>query len=666
MKGGLLSISCSIVPLWVCISLATVCSIANAEPPTRAAPQLNKLRIAVNSLNLSAGFETEQWSASSALPAGRSAVADLNTDGVADIVVVSGTKRVIAFSNPKAKSFTTSFTELPPQFDRAFVVAGQFACDEHWQTVLIAADGKSAARTASESEPLAPIYLDRAPEEKVLDARAADIDGDELADIVVLTAVNEFITYKNLGSDHFSLTQRSHPSIATTEFRLFDPLGAGISRIAYQGSQPEASTTILLVNVDKKTPLAEWAQGEELMRLSNWTVGDFNADGRDDILFYAGPAYRWWIAQSIGYSSVEEPVRGISIVPDAGAKIVSGDFTGDGQADLASWAPGQQSVLVARSRIATAIPGAAVRRVARTPDSHGDPLQDEDAVFAETTAGRFETTTEISTLPKIDSSSHRFQITDGEKLRLTKCRSTSLHAVGIANATDQQIVGQAIRIGPDASGPYVCTGFNPIANRKWFSYGAMCPENFAYVGADDLGGPSVARDSLRVVGKCCRLPQPDLLTSEQTESEYECPEESIAVGLRGDIHCAECPKKLVCRALNTDRYKLGPITFGRYFGTGFNSRWYDQTINEADIPLAIRQGIVRNTYSHDQVDGCLGIPFGSVLTSKGKRCDDFHFRQIQYRGANGDPTPGTPVEMFPDCNELSNPLSPLSGCRVAD
>ena len=54
-------------------------------------------------------------------------------------------------------------------------------------------------------------------------------------------------------------------------------------------------------------------------------------------------------------------------------------------------------------------------------------------------------------------------------------------------------------------------------------------------------------------------------------------------------------------------------------------------------------------------EGCVGYPYGSLLTDKtAKVCGGFKFRQLQFKGLAGDPDEGTPVQMFPECKDVSD------------
>ena len=60
----------------------------------------------------------------------------------------------------------------------------------------------------------------------------------------------------------------------------------------------------------------------------------------------------------------------------------------------------------------------------------------------------------------------------------------------------------------------------------------------------------------------------------------------------------------------------------------------------------------------------MGYPFGSlVVGKKNKRCQGVLFRQLVYRGLDGDRAKGTPVEMYPKCSVVSSVFSTEPECQ---
>ena len=122
----------------------------------------------------------------------------------------------------------------------------------------------------------------------------------------------------------------------------------------------------------------------------------------------------------------------------------------------------------------------------------------------------------------------------------------------------------------------------------------------------------------------------------------------------------------ICNRVNPERYILGPATPGIFFSNGAASSSRGRSILRFEIPLAIRYAFKRVGYDNWQTYGCIGQPFGSLVVSlPAGRCDTGTYRELRYRGAAGDPPVGTPVKMFPDCEEMANVFDPTAGCRLA-
>ena len=207
--------------------------------------------------------------------------------------------------------------------------------------------------------------------------------------------------------------------------------------------------------------------------------------------------------------------------------------------------------------------------------------------------------------------------------------------------------------------PKVCVG--TVDEQGALGYTKLlCPKNHAILSVSDQPGANKSGPGkfVQLEGLCCPLPSNDILTDEHIYSEMEsCPDSYLATG--GSGTCGEsCTMR--CTKINTKKYRLGPekpswyVKFkdaGRLHGQGSSERIFWEQITPG-----LRYGVLRVRQAYWASDGCLGVPFGVMLTSKkNKRCDGFLFRELQYLD-------GVPVKIIPDCAEISDPYSPNPEC----
>lgn len=226
---------------------------------------------------------------------------------------------------------------------------------------------------------------------------------------------------------------------------------------------------------------------------------------------------------------------------------------------------------------------------------------------------------------------------------------------------------EEIQIHPVGHHPQICLSFwnhvpkKDITTDKAWGWGNArrehCPPNHAIFDR---------------ASTCCALPAVDILTDEHVQVTSQCPPDYVATGEKVflgqeqiyDRECTSCTRKYRCTRINTERYQLGEPTPGAYWGAGSKS-WANSTrFMKREIPVAIRYGIGRKgRYSWD-FQGCVGLPWGSLLAGNHgwKECQNMLFRQLQFRGRQGDPPQGIPVQMFPRCRAISDYLSPDARC----
>lgn len=223
---------------------------------------------------------------------------------------------------------------------------------------------------------------------------------------------------------------------------------------------------------------------------------------------------------------------------------------------------------------------------------------------------------------------------------------------------------EAIYGAPFGDSPRVCIGYNPtpqFSSKKWGALLDLCPSNYAIFGANEGFGPA---ETSIVAASCCPLPHGDILKPETVFVDRQCPDGWVITGTDNPSRCPDCARHVRCTKVNDDRFELGPASAGVYWGQGGSMRFQSARVQRFEIPASIRDGVTRQTFAGWGVDGCIGVPFGSLLVSKGgRRCDQSEYRPLLYRGLPGDPPRGTPVEMYPDC-AVDNVYDPASGCAA--
>ena len=218
------------------------------------------------------------------------------------------------------------------------------------------------------------------------------------------------------------------------------------------------------------------------------------------------------------------------------------------------------------------------------------------------------------------------------------------------SSSERSKVGRALG---DEQGPYVCVGYVPSSSFDKWGYSSVCPEGYAIYDS------RFTKDY--TVGSCCRLPLPDILTKvHSVETSGRCPENSIATGVI-------LPAKLRCTQINTKRYALALPTSGIYWGFSARQNNAQESVLKERIPLGIRFGIGRNLFQAWSPEGCLGYPWGALLTKWGPEdCKNSEFRTLVYSGLASVPPKGTAVQMFPNCKAGVNPFDPNAGCILAE
>lgn len=375
--------------------------------------------------------------------------------------------------------------------------------------------------------------------------------------------------------------------------------------------------------------------------------GDFNGDGLDDLLLEGDQIKGWWVGLSDSTQVLLQPLRGLS----RGRKAVTtGDFDGDGLADLVSLT-GEGSPML---WFAFAIRGVGEPGV--TISASGGAKV--------TTDGQGEFNISVGSDETLKPEKLGFVFSQSELAMRYRFGRVRRRADFIATdiAGGDGVIGRAVVLGRSSGpGPYACIGYNPESPQSWGEMGGRCHPGYAYFSFRDLGREDTSSRRIRAGGACCRLPADDILTGEVVETFERCPDGYVGIG--GRIPAVN-ENYLICGKVNTERYQLGPVSGGRYFGVGY-SMWKERNRTEgSQIPIALRYALGRENYTNWTGEQCVGVPPGALVV--GKRpgsCAAIEFRELQYVGRAGDPSQGTPVKMVPDCERIENEFDPLSGCR---
>lgn len=385
----------------------------------------------------------------------------------------------------------------------------------------------------------------------------------------------------------------------------------------------------------------------EYPRSTTWTeagFADFNGDLQSDHLADGGRFHGWWLTLGSRDGGLSQRISGIDFSSSEAQRLILADVDCDGAADV-----------IAAEQYPTSHLKIAFSRLSRR-------ISD---ITVEGTAGErciSDAKGECTLLRPVEHPSvlhHGYLFEELSRLsdRLGKATSTITFLASPLSIQDEPR-GQRFGGGKELKGPYVCLGFNPHESTSvWWREEARCPKNHALVGVSlpksafkwaKTGTPRWA---------CCPLPVEDLLTEEPLTGTNQCPDQSVAVGAEPGWKCPSCDQKLICQKVNLSRYKLDVSTPGVYWGVGrFRERNRHQVLL-SDVPPALRSALGRTGLTTWDVDGCLGYPWGSLLTAmpNERSCDKAEFRRVLNRF-------GEPLQMFPNCSALDDPQSPRGRC----
>ncbi len=211
---------------------------------------------------------------------------------------------------------------------------------------------------------------------------------------------------------------------------------------------------------------------------------------------------------------------------------------------------------------------------------------------------------------------------------------------------------------------FVCLGYSPDI-KDWHRPSAeiKCPAGYAILansdsaGSDHLYGPS---GYISVFPHCCRLPYDDILTDKHEYNVLEsCPDNSVATSGMADCG-ANCTMR--CTYINTKKYKLEGETQAAYVADPEQmpqgGRGTADYLSLSEVPVALRWVVTREGFNTFSSDGCVGLPFGSLLVRKSAmECSGYYYRRLTFKD-------GTPVSVVPNCDAISDIYDPNAKCLV--
>lgn len=585
------------------------------------------------------------WSADSPRPR-RIAVGDINGDGRSDLIEAprGGSHSILVGISDGRDTFNGALWTL----------SGEIESVRSWTVVDFDRDGRDDLLTVGDTYPTKWVLVRsgegsfEARELEGLPANfkadrvfAGDFSGDGRSDIVAASrAIDLVIMALGRDSGRFRDVRLKRPMISRTPFAAVgDHEGDGLAELYAVIGDPQ----VLRVSYfdDDEAGLHrglfpfparyDWKQ---------FIIGDFNSDGRSDLLTRAAGPAGWWFAFAAGPTLVERPVVGPFAYFESERELLTGDFNGDGSDDLLCTSGCRGEIEIAES-----LPGKGIAGI-RIESGGARTYTDEHGRFT------LHGVEEAATITPI-SAAYRFL--PERWVRAAAGEPLSFSAVRIPEGS----IGAAVSVFGDARGPYVCSGYVPTKLTHWGQIVTACPDGYAFYAIDD----GSRRKTLEVVsGTCCRLPSDDILERDHRFEYLRCPEGYVVTGGgRGPYELLRCTR------INPVRYRLGAETSGLYWGTGFSMRRQKNRIAREAAPVALRYGLGRQNFDTWDADGCVGYPWGSLVTARtGGACEHSMFRRLEYAGAPGDPPAGSPVSMLPQCRQLDDPFDPLTGCTPGD
>ncbi len=209
----------------------------------------------------------------------------------------------------------------------------------------------------------------------------------------------------------------------------------------------------------------------------------------------------------------------------------------------------------------------------------------------------------------------------------------------------------------------------------------LCPKNFAaYGGTVGRAARGTEAAAIGVIPFCCPLPAADVLLDTHVYVESECPKGFVVTGV--DPVFAHPGKymwnnyslfttnrsssdvvRLRCTKINMEKYSLAEERQGIFWGNSAKEWREPLRISWSEIPPALRYGIGRVSEYQFFDSGCIGNPFGALLTAKRSRyCRDMGFRPLFYAAKTMNADIPLPVQMYPECLYVKDYLTESPQC----
>ncbi len=193
-----------------------------------------------------------------------------------------------------------------------------------------------------------------------------------------------------------------------------------------------------------------------------------------------------------------------------------------------------------------------------------------------------------------------------------------------------------------------CSGHNPETN-SWAMLRvnletpqAVCPDGMALISHAPVFGP-LGFSGFGLAGNCCPVPKGTVATGWEFV-ERTCRDGSVLRGAKiGNLEAAKSGRekpvyRLICSKVFRNAAHLGPPTqaYAIEYGDIMMPWWsdendpnYNRRTTWGAIPDGIRLAVGRVSKTEWLSSICVGVPWGSFLTSVGDNgCRDFTFREI--------------------------------------